>query len=89
MRMEGRKYCGSRDVPGSCAYAGGNTSKDRSIEFYGVFKGKEQYDAVRAIRRVEVQVPEQRILVQRVLCGYGRQEYEPNCGIYPKTTGRG
>ena len=86
MRMEGSKHNRGRDVPRPCAYAGGNTAKDSSIELYGVFKGKKQYNAVRAIRRVEVQISKSRILVQGVLRGYGRKEYEPNCGIHSEPT---
>ena len=53
----------SRSMPGSGAYTGGNTAKNVGIELYGVLKREKQYNAVLAIRRVEIQVSKQRILV--------------------------
>ena len=47
--------------------------------FMGYLKGKSS----------TMQVPQQRILVQGVLCGYGRKERDPNCGVYKEPTERG
>ena len=63
--------------------------KITDITFYGVFEREEQHNAVRAIRRVKIQVPEPKILVQRVLCGYSREKREPNCGICEEPIKRG
>ena len=48
--------------------------------FMGYLKGKSSTMLYEQFG--EVQVPQQRILVQGVLCGYGRKERDPNCGVY-------
>ena len=53
----------SRSTPGSGAYTGGDTAKNVGIELYGVPEREKQHNAVLAIRRVEIQVSKQRILV--------------------------
>ena len=82
MRMERSKDNRSRSMPRPCAHVGGNSAENVSIKFYGVPEREEQHNAIWAIRRVEVQVPESRILMQGILRRYGRKEYEPNCGVH-------
>ena len=64
----------SRGVSGPCAHAGGDTAESGSIELYGVPEGEEQPDDLRKISGIVVQVSEQGVLVQRVLCGYSGKE---------------
>ena len=55
--------------------------------FMGYLKGKSSTMLYEQFG--EVQVPQQRILVQGVLCGYGRKERDPNCGVHKEPTERG
>ena len=55
--------------------------------FMGYLKGKSSTMLYEQFG--EVQVPQQRILVQGVLCGYGRKERDPNCGVHKEPTKRG
>ena len=41
-------------MPGSCTYVGGNTTKGISIQFYGIFKRKEQLDDLRKISGTKI-----------------------------------
>ena len=36
---------------------------------------------------LKVQIPEQRVLVQRVLCGYSREECKENRGVHKASVG--
>ena len=85
LRMEGSTDSTGRSMPGSCAYAHRNTAKGGSIKFHGIPQGKEQPDDLREVSRIEVQVPEPRILVQRVLCRYGREECTTDSRIHKET----
>ena len=80
--MKRREDSGSRGVCRSCSYAVRDTTEAVRLKFHGISERQEQHNAVWAIRRVKVQVSQQRVLVQRVLCGYGRKEHEPNCGVH-------
>ena len=89
MWMEEYKNHRSGSVPGSHSPVRGDTAEAADIRIYGIPEEEEQHYAVWAIRGTEVQVPQQRILVQGVLCGYGRKERDPNCGVYKELTERG
>ena len=78
----------SRFVPKPHTSILGNTAENIGVTLYGVFERKKQHDAVWAIRRTEIQVPKQRILVPRILCGYSWKEWKPNCGVRKKSTER-
>ena len=58
MRMERDKDISSGGMPRSYPSIRGNPSEILSVEYYGISKGKEQYNAVRAIRRSKIQIPE-------------------------------
>lgn len=45
-------------------------------------------DDLRQTRKFKVQIWEQEILVQGILCGYSREECEDDPGVYPKPAGR-
>lgn len=87
--MERREDSGSRGVPRSCSNAVGDTAETVRLKFHGISERQEQHNAVWAIRRVKVQVSKQRVLEQRVLCGYGGKEREPNCGVHQEPAERG
>ena len=87
--MERREDSGSRGVPRSCSNAVGDTAETVRLKFHGISERQEQHNAVWAIRRVKVQVSKQRVLEQRVLCGYGGKEREPNCGVHQEPADRG
>ena len=85
LRMEGGTDSTGRSMPGSCAYAHRNTAKGGSIKFHGISQGKEQPDDLREVSGIEVQVPEPRILMQRVLCRYSREERTAYSRIHKET----
>ena len=89
MRMERRKSNCGRSVPRPYPSIRRDTAKDCSIKLYGVAQGKEQHNAIRAIRRTQIQIPEPRILVARILRRHGRKEREPNCGVRQEPAKRG
>ena len=45
-------------MPGPCAYAGRDSAEVFGVELYGILEREEQYDVVRAVRRIEVHVSE-------------------------------
>ena len=51
-------------------------------QFMGYLKGKSSLMIYEKWGKHEVQVSEQRILVQRILCRYGRKEHEEDKRIY-------
>ena len=74
MRVEGSKDSGSRSVSKSHLFIRGDSTKAVDLKLYGILERKEQHNAIRAIRRTKIQVPEQTILVSRVLCRYSREK---------------
>ena len=74
MRVEGSKDSGSRSVSKSHSFTRGDSTTAVGLELYGILERKEQHNAIRAIRRTKIQVPEQTILVSRVLCRYSREK---------------
>ena len=71
-----------RSLSGSYPSVCRDTAEDYGIKVYGIPEREKQHNAVWAIRRAEIPVPEPWILVQRILCRYGRKKREPNCGVY-------
>jgi len=51
-------------------YAGEYTTKDECIEFRRVSEGEKRTNDIRQACKFEVQIWEQEILVQRILCRY-------------------
>ena len=60
-------------MPGSHPHAFGDTTQVFRLWIHGISQRKEQHDALRAIRRIAIQVQKSRILVQRVLRRYSRK----------------
>ena len=88
VRVERGKNNRSRSMPGPHTHVGGNSAKAGSSEFHGVPERKEQHDVVRAIRRTEVQVSKQRVLVQGILCRHSREKHKSDTGIHTKSAER-
>ena len=82
MQVERGNDTGSGSMPGSCAYACGDTSEVQCFAIHGISEREKQPDDIREMGKHEVQVSEQRILVQRILCRYGRKEHEEDKRIY-------
>ena len=63
-----------------------------TVHEYSTVRGDAQEqkhpDDLRQTRKSEVQIWEQKFLVQGILCGYGRKECEDDLGVYPKPAGR-
>ena len=57
--------------------------------FMGYLKGKSSLMIFQKMGKHEICVPESRILVQRLLRGYGRQEYGSNKAVYSGTVKSG
>ena len=72
----------------TCAYVSGNPTKHKCIKFCRVSKREKYTYDIRKTCKFEVQIWEQTFLVQRVLCGYSRQECEKDTRVYPKSIKR-
>ena len=88
MQLERDKYNRSGGMCRSCAYVDRDTAEILSIRDNGLFKGEEQFDNLREMGKFEVQIPKQRVLVQRVLCRYGRKEYKKDNRIHKESVKR-
>lgn len=60
-------------MPGAHTHARRGTTQVLGIQFHGIFKREEQSDDIRKVPRIEIQISEPRILVQRVLRRYSGQ----------------
>lgn len=58
-------------------------------QFMGYLKGKSSLMIFDRHANLKYKYRESAVLVQRLLCGYSREEQESNCGVYPKSTCRG
>ena len=54
----------------------GDTAEDLGVALYGYLKGKSSTMLYEQFGELKYKVPEPRILVQRVLCGYGKGKNE-------------
>ena len=57
--------------------------------FVGYLKGKSSLMIYEKWGESKIQIPEPRILVQGVLCGYGGKECNKNKGVHREPTKRG
>ena len=62
------------------------TTQNERIKFHGVFERKKQLDDISKVRQHEICIQEPRVLVQRVLRGYGREKHESHKRIHQRTT---
>ena len=61
MRVEESKDFGSRSVSKSHSFIRGESTKAVGLKLYGVLERKKQYNAVRTIWRIKIQIPKPRI----------------------------
>lgn len=66
----------------SHTYVSEYTTKDERFGVYGILKREKQSTNISEMGKYEIRVPKPRILVQGVLCRYGRKEHESNKRIY-------
>jgi len=50
----------------------------------GISEGEELPDDLREVFEHEVQIQEQTVLVQRILCGHDRKEHKEDRGVHPR-----
>ena len=63
-------------------YVSEYTTKDERFGFYGILKREKQSTNISEMGEYEICVPKPRILVQGILCRYGRKEHESNKRIH-------
>ena len=80
--MERSKNSRSRSVPGSHPHAGRNPTENECGGIHRISQREKQFDDFSTTRESEVQIWESIILVQRVLRGHRRKEYEKDRGIH-------
>ena len=64
------------------AYVSEYTTKDERFGIYGILKREKQSTNISEMWEYEICVPKPRILVQGILCRYGRKEHESNKRIH-------
>ena len=72
----------SRSMPRSYPYVGNDTAEDECVRIHGVSERKKQSDDIPKMGKHEIQVQESAILVQRVLCGHGREKYRSDKRVH-------
>ena len=72
MREKRSRDTGSGGVPEPYPYAGKHTAEVQRIRIYGIPERKKFADDIRQVCEHEVPIWESTVLVQRVLCEYGR-----------------
>ena len=86
--MERSKNSRSRSMPGSHPHAGRNPTENECGGIHRISQREKQFDDFSTTRESEVQIWESIILVQRVLRGHRRKEYEKDRGIHSKSVER-
>ena len=77
-----------RSLPGPHPHACKNTTQIFCIRNHGVSERKKlSYDLWEACEP-KIQIWKSSLLVQRILCWYGRKECKPNCGVYKTSAWR-
>ena len=72
-------------MPGSCTYDGKYPAQNERFGIYGISERKERDDHISKMGKYEIRIPKPRILVQGILCGYGREECESDTRICSKS----
>ena len=80
--MEEGEYYRGRSMPRPHPHACRNSTEIFRIKFHGIHKRQEQFNDIREVPGAEVQIPQPRVLVQRVLCRYGRKKCKENRRIH-------
>ena len=76
----------SRSMLRSCPYVSKHTAKGQRVWVHGIFEREEQLADLPKTGHHEMQIQEQVVLVSWLLCGYGREKYERDQGIYCDAT---
>ena len=63
-------------MSGSSAYSCIDPAQNERFGIYGISERKERDDHISKMGKHEIRIPKPRILVQGILCGYGREECE-------------
>ena len=71
-------------MSGSCAYSCIDPAQNERFGIYGISERKERDDHISKMGKHEIRIPKPRILVQGILCGYGREECESDTRICSK-----
>ena len=79
---------GSGMLPESHPHAGRNPTENECGGIHRISQREKQFDDFSTTRESEVQIWESIILVQRVLRGHRRKEYEKDRGIHSKSVER-
>lgn len=74
MREKRSRDTGSGGVPEPYPYAGKHTAEVQCIRVYGIPEREKFADDIRQVCEHEVPIWESTVLVQRVLCEYGRTQ---------------
>ena len=72
-------------MPGSCTYDGKYPAQNERFGIHGIFEREERDDHISKMGKYEIRIPKPRILVQGILCGYGREECESDTRICSKS----
>ena len=75
-------------LPGSHPHAGRNPTENECGGIHRISQREKQFDDFSTTRESEVQIWESIILVQRVLRGHRRKEYEKDRGTHSKSVER-
>ena len=71
-------------MSGSCPHAGKYPAQNERFGIHGIFEREERDDYISKMGKYEIRIPKPRILVQGILCGYGREECESDTRICSK-----
>ena len=82
MPVEGSRDRRGRGMPGSHPFTGKYPAQDERIGIHRVSKREKQLNDIPEVREYEICISEQGILVQRVLCGYGREEHKSDKRVH-------
>lgn len=71
-----------RGMPGSYPFTNKYSAQNECVGIYGISKRKKQLNDIPEVREHEICISEQGILVQRVLCRYGRKGHKSHKGVH-------
>ena len=69
-------------------YVSIDTAQNERFGIYGIFEREKQFNNISKVWEYEICIPKPRILVQGILCGYSRKEYENNKRVHIYTVGK-
>ncbi len=69
-------------MPRSHPFTSKYSTQNECIGIYGISKRKKQFNDIPEVWECEICITEQGILVQRILCRYGRKEHKSHKGVH-------